>query len=352
MKSTVARVYLPIIVALFCFTIIDIKAGKPTNAKRNGIAYGSASLQGQRPYQEDRRLVEKIDNQFTLAAVFDGHRNDIAADFLAKNFPAILRKEFTYELVRNSIPDCPISSVLHDTFLSVNRALYDHLQQLDTKSGSTGAMALINKNMIYIAHVGDSRIVHSNGTALTRDHKFSNPAEKNRIFEINKDRPAILDAIAENGFIYLPSQELDGSGVAMTRAFGDFYLRETGLIADPDVCSRRMNPGEFIIIASDGIWDVLSDKETAEFVKNRIDAAIPLDRIAQELCVYAAFHTWSVEQQESLDFIQSWKTALRHMITSLPMTKMKGLKNELLPEIAFIDPKSGHDNQTALIVLF
>lgn len=325
---------------------------KKVTARQGAVTYGIASLQGQRPYQEDRALVEKIDNRFTLAAVFDGHRNDIAADFLSKQFPAILREEFKHEIVRNSITNCPILSTLYDTFASTNRALLEHLKQRDTMSGSTGAMALINKNMIYIAHVGDSRIVHSDGTALTQDHKFSNPAEKKRIYDINQDKPAILDAIAENGFIYLPSPKLDGDGIAMTRAFGDFNLRETGLIGDPDVCSRRMNPGEFIIIASDGIWDVVSNEEAADFVQSRINDGASLEQIAKELCIYAAFHTWTVEQQQSLDFIKAWKKSLRAMLAALPNTGIRGLRGEKVPMTVFIDPQSGHDNQTAIIVLF
>jgi len=352
MKNAMLRSGLLLTLSTCFLSSITNTANKPSALKLGSIAYGLASLQGQRPHQEDRAIVEKINSQFTLAAVFDGHRNDIAADFLSKQFPAILREEFKYEIVRNSIANCPTLSVLYDTFASANRALLAHLKKLDTMSGSTGAMVLINKNMIYIAHVGDSRIVHSNGTALTQDHKLSNPAEKKRIYDINKDKPAILDAIAENGFIYLPSPQLDGDGVAMTRAFGDFTLVETGLIAQPDVCSRTMKSGEFIIIASDGIWDVLSDKEAAEFVKDRIRAGVSLARAAEELCLYAAFHTWAIEQQESVEFIQSWKKALRTMIASLPESQVRGLKGGRMPITAFIDPKSGHDNQTAIIILF
>lgn len=349
MKNKLFQLGLPFAAALFF--VVASAAHRPSPLKSRP-AYGLASLRGQRPYQEDRAIIEKIDNRYTLAAVFDGHRNDVAADFLAKSFPDILRKEFTYELVRNSVAGCPILSTLYDTFSSANRALLEHLKKMDIMSGSTGSVVLVEKNKIYLAYVGDSRIVHSDGVALTIDHKLSNPSEKERIYTINKDKPAILDAIAENDFIYLPSPELDGDGVAMTRAFGDFNLQATGLIANPGTCARTMKPGEFIIIASDGIWDVLSDKEVAEFVKGRIDARVPLDRIARELCIYAAFHTWTVEQQESLDFIPSWKKSLRAMISSLPDTKVRGLKGQILPMVTFIDPQSGHDNQTAIIVLF
>ncbi len=321
------------------------------------LNYGLASLQGQRPYQEDRAIVERINNSYTLAAVFDGHRNDAAADFLAKNFPHIIYQQLTNQLNKN-LSRSSILNALNKSFHDANHLLSEYLQKQSIMSGSTGAVALIRHNELYIAYVGDSRIVHSNGTALTKDHKFNNPTEKARIFAFNQDKPAILDAIAKNGFIYLPSLSLDGDGVAMTRAFGDFNLEATGLIVEPDMSSRTMKSGEFIIIASDGIWDVLSDKEAAEFVKDRILQRISLDRIAEELCIYAAFHTWPVEQQQSLGFIKSWKHALRSLITLLPEKEDNinyyGFRRARrpFPITDFVDPKSGHDNQTVVIVLF
>src|SRR5580692_4305604 len=112
-----------LLVLSICFlaTFADA-ANKPSASKSKSISYGSASLQGQRPYQEDRRIVEKINSSLTLAAVFDGHRNDAAADFLAKNFPDIVRKQLTNQLYKN-LPGCPILSALDRSFSQANHLL-------------------------------------------------------------------------------------------------------------------------------------------------------------------------------------------------------------------------------------
>jgi serine/threonine protein phosphatase PrpC len=53
----------------------------------------------------------------------------------------------------------------------------------------------------------------------------------------------------------------------MARSFGDFCLKEFGLIVVPDVSCRRLTErDEFIILFSDGFWDVLSNKEVVDIV--------------------------------------------------------------------------------------
>lgn len=53
----------------------------------------------------------------------------------------------------------------------------------------------------------------------------------------------------------------------MSRAFGDFVLKDYGIIAVPDVSHRRLTPeDQFIVLATDGVWDVLSNDEVASIV--------------------------------------------------------------------------------------
>jgi serine/threonine protein phosphatase PrpC len=51
-----------------------------------------------------------------------------------------------------------------------------------------------------------------------------------------------------------------GGVLAVTRAFGDHSLRDSGLIAVPHIVKYTLKPfDKFLVIASDGVWDELSD---------------------------------------------------------------------------------------------
>lgn len=52
--------------------------------------------------------------------------------------------------------------------------------------------------------------------------------------------------------VWLPHE--DSPGLAMSRAFGDFLLKDHGLIAIPDVFYHRLSPNDhFILLATDGV---------------------------------------------------------------------------------------------------
>ncbi|KAH9297147.1 hypothetical protein KI387_028829, partial [Taxus chinensis] len=67
--------------------------------------------------------------------------------------------------------------------------------------------------------------------------------------------------------VWLPNE--NSPGLAMTRAFGDFCLKEFGVIAIPEVAHRRLtNRDQFIVLATDGVWDVLSNREVVNIVSS------------------------------------------------------------------------------------
>ena len=65
----------------------------------------------------------------------------------------------------------------------------------------------------------------------------------------------------------------DCPGLAMARAFGDFCLKDYGLISIPDVSYRRLtNNDEFVVLATDGV----SQSQT-----NTLSSLIPLSCLFQ-----------------------------------------------------------------------
>ena len=63
--------------------------------------------------------------------------------------------------------------------------------------------------------------------------------------------------------------------LSMTRAIGD-KLEKPCIIAEPTVNSieRDIAGDQFVVIASDGLWDVMDNHGAVEFVNQRLEAAI------------------------------------------------------------------------------
>jgi protein phosphatase PTC1 len=112
---------------------------------------------------------------------------------------------------------------------------------------------------LYTANAGDARVVISRGGKahrLTYDHKASDPAEAKRI----TDRGGFVAYNRVNGIL------------SVTRALGDHAMKEW-VVCDPYYTEIALTPkDEFVILACDGVWDVLSDQEAVDLVKDLKDA--------------------------------------------------------------------------------
>ena len=59
----------------------------------------------------------------------------------------------------------------------------------------------------------------------------------------------------------------DIPGLAMTRSFGDQTAAMVGVIATPEITEMNFVAGDqFIVIASDGVWEFISNEEVAAIV--------------------------------------------------------------------------------------
>ncbi|KAI9114911.1 hypothetical protein K1719_013924 [Acacia pycnantha] len=144
---------------------------------------------------------------------------------------------------------------------------------IDCFCSGTTAVTLVKQGQdLVIGNVGDSRAIlgtrdHDNSliaVQLTIDLKPNLPREEERIKRC-RGRVFALRNEPEVARVWLPNA--DSPGLAMARAFGDFILKDFGLISVPDVSHHRLTEkDEFVVLATDGIWDVLSNQEVVDIV--------------------------------------------------------------------------------------
>uniref|UniRef100_A0AAQ5Z854 Protein phosphatase 1G n=1 Tax=Amphiprion ocellaris TaxID=80972 RepID=A0AAQ5Z854_AMPOC len=152
-------------------------------------------------------------------------------------------------------------------------------------SGTTAVVALIRGKQLIVANAGDSRcVVSERGKAvdMSYDHKPEDEVELARIK--NAGGKVTMDGRV-NG------------GLNLSRAIGDhFYKRnktlppeEQMISAMPDVKVLTLNEDhDFMVIACDGIWNVLSSQEVVDFISERMKQdqngkTRPLSSIVEEL---------------------------------------------------------------------
>ncbi|GAB2229542.1 hypothetical protein Droror1_Dr00013788 [Drosera rotundifolia] len=158
-------------------------------------------------------------------------------------------------------------------------------------SGSTAVTVVKQGDHLVVGNLGDSRaVLCTRGdkgqvipVQLTVDMKPSLPREAERI-EHCKGRVFALDEDVLR--VWLPDE--DTPGLAMTRAFGDFCLKDYGLISVPQLFYRKLTTrDEFIVLATDGVWDVLTNLEVV-----RIVASARKRSMAAKLLVAHAVRAW------------------------------------------------------------
>ena len=159
----------------------------------------------------------------------------------------------------------------------------------DDKSGSTAISCLIDPERVYFLNVGDSRgiLVSTEGRILlaTKDHKPSDQAERQRIQEAG-------------GTVLI--QRVNGS-LAVSRALGDFEYKnnqnrrpDQQLVSpEPEITFYSRTKSEesvaFIVLACDGIWDVMSNEELAAYILGRMHVTDDLSEIANnvlDMCLF------------------------------------------------------------------
>ncbi|XP_057956207.1 probable protein phosphatase 2C 52 [Malania oleifera] len=157
-----------------------------------------------------------------------------------------------------------LDSLWREAFLKSYKAMDKELRShpnLDCFcSGSTAVTIVKQGSNLFMGNIGDSRAILGSkdssdsmmATQLTVDLKPDLPREAERIKRC-KGRVFALQDEPEVPRVWLPFD--DAPGLAMARAFGDFCLKEYGVISIPEFSHRTLTDrDQFIVLASDGVF--------------------------------------------------------------------------------------------------
>ncbi|KAK4734678.1 hypothetical protein R3W88_008939 [Solanum pinnatisectum] len=214
-------------------------------------SHGSISLIGRRREMEDAVAIypgffcEGGSRKYDYFGVYDGHGGSRVAHAC---------RHFLHRLVIQQVSEgedydgksINWGKVMMESFRKMDEKVNKEGAEMAT-IGSTAVVAVVGEEEFVVANCGDSRAVLSRaGVAvpLSIDHK--------------PDRPDELDRIENSGgkVINWNGQRVLGV-LATSRSIGDMYLKPY-VIPDPEVVvSKRSDEDEFLILASDGLWDVI-----------------------------------------------------------------------------------------------
>jgi protein phosphatase 2C family protein 2/3 len=238
------------------FTDLEIAAAQHQSLYMQS---GEHELQGSRPTMEDATIhLDKFEvrgggaNPGSFYAVLDGHGGTETSQFAAQRLPELMLEQ----LQGNG---------------SIRRALHKSIMQVDKEFLSSGQSSRAGSTLVAVVHdgaglltcanVGDSRaVLCRNGKAvdLSTDQKPTRSDETARIIDAGG---------------YVTGNRTLGQ-LAVARALGDKDLKEEiegALIATPEIEQWALRKeDEFVLVACDGLYDVMTSQEAIDFVRDRL----------------------------------------------------------------------------------
>ncbi|KAG6485204.1 probable protein phosphatase 2C 45 isoform X1 [Zingiber officinale] len=225
--------------------------GISQNAK---FSYGYASFLGKRPSMEDffEARTDVVNGEIVgLFGVFDGHGGARAAEYVKQNLFS--------NLIQHPKFFTDTKAAIADTYTRTDSEFLKSSENSQNRdAGSTASTAVLVGDRLMVANVGDSRVVicrRGKAIAVSRDHKPDQTDERRRIEEAG-------------GFVMWAGTWRVGGVLAVSRSFGDRLLKQF-VVADPEIQEEAVDGSlEFLILASDGLWDVVTNEDAVAMVQS------------------------------------------------------------------------------------
>ncbi|CAN0118243.1 unnamed protein product, partial [Ectocarpus sp. 4 AP-2014] len=240
-----------------------------------GVSLVACSLKGWRKTQEDTSaIVINLGGRKDMlgVAVFDGHSGQEASKYVAENM-------WNQVIATTEWGQGDIDGALRAAFLAVDA----NMQRDKVCHGTTAVVAVVTPGYLYVANCGDSRAVlckEGVATAMSTDHKPCLYTEMSRVIRCGGQQviPGEFGGVAR---VTAPGNMV---AMATSRSLGDFHFKrnynadQSEQVVSPAAevaCVRRALGDEFLILGTDGVWDVLSNQEVSDMMRASKRTRIP-----------------------------------------------------------------------------
>jgi protein phosphatase len=220
-------------------------------------ADGETDVGKVREANEDYFLVNPDKRLYIVSDGMGGHN---AGEVASMNATESVNNYFSTELLSEMRGDDEkIKNVMINALLNAHKEITDMAKSNATYTGMgcTLVVAWIDGDVLHLCHVGDSRAYMCNNSGiqlLTTDHSY------------------VMSLVAESKMT-MEEARVSPLKNELSQAIG------ASIEIEPDYNRYSIKNGDKILLCSDGLWDMLSDEEIYEILRN----TTPVTTICQEL---------------------------------------------------------------------
>ncbi|KAL4591958.1 hypothetical protein LXL04_004935 [Taraxacum kok-saghyz] len=222
----------------------------------------------------------------TFIGVYDGHGGPETSRFVNENLFPNLKKFASEDQEMSASVIKRAFLATEDEFLSVVRDQFRICPQI-ASVGTCCLVGVISNGLVYVANAGDSRVVLGraergvrgvSSIQLSTEHNASFASVRDELRSLHPDDPKIV-VLKHNVW------RVKGL-IQVSRSIGDAYLKKAEfnrepllakyrvapfskqiLIPEPSIFIHKLNPkDQFLIFASDGLWEHLTNEEAVDIV--------------------------------------------------------------------------------------
>ncbi|XP_044732768.1 pyruvate dehydrogenase [acetyl-transferring]-phosphatase 2, mitochondrial isoform X2 [Chrysoperla carnea] len=295
-------------------------------------------------------------------------------------------------------PNFEMKTVLENAFLRLDNDLSDEALRIDEKmtniddktklktlsvamSGAVACVAHIDGPHLHVANVGDCSAVlgvlsDTNvwiPKKLTIEHNYENtsevkrivnehpPSEENTVIRMERLLGQLAPLRAMGDFRYKWSKEIMETVVAKhygERAIPLHYLTPPYLSSKPDVSYHRLTPKDkFLVIASDGLWDLISPLQVVRLVGEHMSGKVTLSplKLPRKDMTFNEINEMLLQRKEGLKMKPIDENAATHLIRNALGGTEYGLDHGKLSQLLTLPPdvvRVFRDDITITVIYF